>query len=107
MTLSTNAAALYDYLKKTGGAWMQNCFEAIASKPTYKSEPEAQRAYWQYEANMYGQPCERPVGSDHVIFTPTDNYSVKTGAAYQELRKLGLAGERNNGYNEYWIYPKK
>lgn len=107
-TLSENAQKLNAHLQKNGGAWMQNLIKAIWPEPKYISnDAEAQTAYWQWDVNMYGCITERPVCGNSVLFTPTDNYSSKISAAYQELRKAGLAGERNNGYNEYWIYPTK
>lgn len=64
------------------------------------------QAIGSWDVNFYGNANQRPVGGQSVMFTPTDNYSKKIHAAYQELRQAGLAGERNNGYNEYWIYAK-
>lgn len=106
-TLSADAIKLAEFLKK-GSTWMQNCISAFVEKPTYSRDPEAQAAYWQYEANMYGvEQRERPVGETRITFQPTENYMDRVSKAYQELRKAGLAGESNNGFNEYMIFLKK
>jgi hypothetical protein len=109
MNLSTNAQQLQKILNQTGGGWMGNIMDILFTKPVYASNPEAQKSYWQWEANAYGNGCSRPVNGESVEFTKNIevDYSPQLSAAYQELRKAGLANERNNGYNEYWIYPTK
>lgn len=106
--LSDNAQKIYNALKGTSGAWIGNLVKVLYPEPKYISaDAEAQTAYWQWDVNLYGNQHERPVAGVSVMFTPTGNYNAEVSAAYQELRKAGLAGERNNGYNEYWIYPTK
>lgn len=114
-TLTTNAQTLYTFLKATGGAWEGACLEAIFPKANYPTDKTASdyadklTAYFQYNANRYGGtekgygPCEG------VVFTCIldKDYSSQTSAAYQELRKAGLAGERNSGFNDYYFFPKK
>ena len=97
--LSVNAQKLYSFLKETGGAWEYKCIEAIYPKPDYLSNPAA---HWQWEANCDGQTYTRPVKGIH-----QENYSKEISQAYQELRKAGLADERNSGYNDYFFYPIK
>jgi hypothetical protein len=106
MELSNNAQKLLTFLKKSGAAWHQNCIKALFPEPKYESNPEAQTAYWQWEVNLYGNELIRPVGQENIKFIPVDNYSQKTSEAYQELKKAGLADEKNNGYNEYMLYAK-
>ena len=112
-TLSPIAQQLYSHLQTTGGAWLYKCVNSLFPPPIYPAKDDnenrakKQAAYWQWEANLDGYPVERPVGEILVKFTATDNYSKKVSAAYQELRKAGLADESNNGFNEYYIYPTK
>lgn len=102
-----------------GGAWESHVMERMFNKPVYSREPEAQRAFWQWEANSYGHSNERPVGAASVMFNPEpefappacgygprNDYAAQVSRAYQELRKAGLAGERNSGYNDYYFYLK-
>lgn len=104
--LSAAAQKLLAYLIQTDGAWKANCMDAIFNKPSYLTNNEAaQTAYWQWEANAYGYNVERPVCGKSVEFVSKHNYSWATSEAYQELRAAGLAGEKNNGYNEYWLFP--
>jgi hypothetical protein len=105
-TLSENAQKLNAHLQKNGGTWIDSLIKVIWPCPTYISNnAEAQKAYWQWEVNLYGNANSRPVCGESVMFEPTDNYSSKVSAAYQELRKAGLADEKNNGFNEYFIFP--
>lgn len=117
--LSENSRKLYDILLQTGGGWEQSLMEIMFPKPVYAKNPEARRAVWQYEANAFGHPTpERVVvmpeeSSDgkgvFEVFQPQVpvSYFNQVSQAYQELRKAGLAGERNSGYNDYWLYPIK
>lgn len=111
--LTPTALQLYEFLKETGGAWENKCMRAIWPATEYpdKEHPDRenlQRAYWQYDVNMYGyKNISRPVGDSVEIFNATDDYSRKLSAAYQELRRAGLAGERNSGYNDYYFFPLK
>jgi hypothetical protein len=107
--LSKNAQLILNHLQVNGGTWMYNLIEVLYPKPKYESNPEAQRTYWQWETNAYGREQNRPVGMESVLFVPENgcDYSSEVSKAYQELRKSGLAGEKNNGYNEYWIYSKR
>jgi hypothetical protein len=108
VALSENAQKIFDSLKSNGGNWMHNLIKVLYPEPKYISnDAEAQKAYWQWDVNNYGNANSRPVCGESVLFTPTANYGSEISAAYQELRKAGLANERNNGYNEYWIYPTK
>lgn len=105
-SLSDLATKLLTYLQQTGGAWEGNCMDHLFDKPQYASNPDAQRRYWQWEADAYGGEHNKPVGSESVLFKQNieRNYSRLTSDAYQELRKAGLANERNSGYNDYWFY---
>ena len=104
--LSENATKLLAFLQKNGGAWKDNCIDHVFNKPVYASNPDAQRNYWQWEADAYGGNQSRPVAGESVIFSPliSRTFSTLTSDAYQELKTAGLANERNNGYNEYWLY---
>lgn len=95
-------------LKKTNGGWIDNFADIIFEKPEYPIDREinAHRRYWQWCADMYNTSDTRPVGSmlTFETFVGSKNYSKQISSAYQELKKLGLADEKNNGYNEYFIY---
>lgn len=110
--MTATAAALLNFLRSTGGAWEQDCINHLFPSPTYprpetEDRENKQRAYWQHDVNMYGtQSQERPVGERSEVFRATADYSKEVSRAYQELRKAGLADERNNGFNEYSFYPK-
>jgi hypothetical protein len=106
--LSDNAHKLYIFLLKTGGAWKQNCIEALFGKVEYpiNGTKEDYLEYWQWSANLYG--CDenrRSVLGEIIDIKATADYSNETSKAYQELRKAGLANEKNNGSNEYFFYP--
>lgn len=106
-TLSTTATKLLAYLQATGGAWENNCMDHVFEKPEYASNPDAQRAYWQWQANAYGCVDNMPVGPDSISFGRTIDrkYSLQLSDAYQELKAAGLADERNSGFNDYFFYP--
>lgn len=107
MILSDNAQKLLTFLKDSGPKWEQDCIKALFPEPKYiKDNAEAQTAYWQWDCNLYGNNYTRPVLGKHILFTATQNYSSVICAAYQELKKAGLAGESNNGYNEYVFFAK-
>lgn len=105
--LSNNAQKLLAYLKATNGAWKGNCMDHLFDKPVYASNADVQRIYWQWEANAYGGESNMPVASESVLFKQNieRNYSRLTSDAYQELKAAKLADERNNGYNEYFLFP--
>jgi hypothetical protein len=114
--LSENAQRLYGILVQTGGGWEDNLMEMMFPKPAYASNPEARAAYWQYESNAYGHSTvERPLQLESEgryigqVFAPNVEvpYRSQLSHAYQELRKAGLAGERNNGFNCYYLFPKR
>lgn len=112
--LSETAQKLLAELIKTGGAWEQSLMDAVFLKPTYptdKNDREGRIKYWTWQANAYGNAITMSVGADHndtMIFPGCeykDSYAHQLSNAYQELKKAGLADERNNGFNEYWLYP--
>ena len=112
--LTDNAKKLLSYLEETGGAWEEECIEALYPAPLYPSKDidnnereNLQRIFWKHDANCNGYSQYRPVGNSSILFVPNDNYSAKISAAYQELRKAGLASEKNSGYNDYFFYPIK
>jgi hypothetical protein len=111
VTLSENASKLLSILNTTGGAWEGTLIELMFEKPQFpkSDDPQAREkriAHWQYCVNMYGNPHNYHVGNGEFMdFEPTANYGSILSAAYQELRKLGLAKESNSGYNDYFFYP--
>jgi len=115
-TLSAAAQTLYNGLKSNGATWAQNCVKFFHSEPKYigtldanyteEEKENSQRAYWQWNVNLNGVANTRPVLGKTVLFEPTANYSKEVHEAYQELSKSGMAGEQNNGYNEYRFYAK-
>lgn len=108
MQLSETSQKLLTALQATGGGWIDSFTKTIFNKPIYPldRDPEKLRDFWQWEADIYNTTDERPIGNNFETFVGVQNYSNQISKAYQELRKLGLAGEKNNGYNEHWIYPK-
>lgn len=107
--LSPTAQKLYAILLNTGGDWEHKLTEILFDKPQYVSGTP-NNEYWQWDANMYGH--ERTVkndGDNWNTFRPNidRSYADQTSDAYQQLRKAGLAGEKNNGYNDYVFYPLK
>jgi hypothetical protein len=117
MQLSSNAQKLYEFLLQTGGAWENKCIEALYPKPPYvgtldpnysdDQKKNIQEAYWQWEVNCNGMTIGRPVLGINVEFISNADYSKDISAAYQELRKSGLADEKNSGFNDYYFYPIK
>lgn len=105
--LSDNAQKLYSFLKTNGAAHETTCIDFFYPAPVYGSTREEKIQYWQHDVNYYGHANNRPVGNGETMdFVPTGNYAREISAAYQELRKAGLAGERNNGTNSYTFFAK-
>lgn len=106
--LSDNAKKLYSLLVQTGGAHEEHLIDMMFSKPIYVAG-EQNSEYWQYDANIYGN--ERTMTFNGITTTYTKNVDVdfakQVSMAYQELKKAGMAYERNNGYNCYTFFPKK
>ena len=104
IALSENAKTLFDLLVKTGGAWEDDLAKMLFKKPEYIGGG-VNADFWQWEVNMYGSDREM----NGVIYTQNVEvpYRSQVSAAYQELRRAGMAGERNSGYNDYWFYPIK
>jgi len=115
--LTPLAQKLYNFLIQTGGAHESKCEDYLFDKPKYPetNNREERIIYWQWEANLYGNTNERVVFQledgkyETMTFSPTveKSYSSITSEVYQELRKNGLADEKNNGYNSYTFYPTK
>jgi hypothetical protein len=119
--LSENAQRFYQALQSLGGgAWESSVMHAMFPQPGYAQNAEARRAHWQYEANAYGHPTvERPVlmpeenngvyvgeifNPEPQFAGPKNSYAGLVSQGYQELRRAGLARERNSGFNDYYFY---
>jgi len=110
--MTTNAEKLLSILKSNGATHEDKCCELLFDRPKFDKENSA--AYWQWEVDCSGYSREYFMGNDKFqTFTPTKGYEGYKGTyrnllseAYQELRKLGLAGEMNNGYNCYTFFAK-
>jgi hypothetical protein len=108
LNLSESAQKLYSYLLQTGGAHEEKCMAALFPKPEYPDAggtAEQYLAYWQWDANLYGNDQQRPVCGINTHIKASADYASVISKAYQELKKAGLADETNNGYNCYWFYP--
>ncbi len=103
--LSANAQKLYDFLKKFGHQWEGKCLDELY--PPVKFSLENIKAHYEDQAKRYG--------TDHSYFENgveikikgcghAESYARQLSTAYQELKKLGMAGERNNGYNDYVFF---
>lgn len=107
--LTPTAKKLYEILLSTGGAHENKLTELLFDMPKY-IDGQPNHEYWQWDANVYG--IERTVKNEGEKWnTYTQNikvtYDKQLSDAYQELRRAGLATEKNNGYNSYWFFPKK
>lgn len=113
MQFSETAKRLLDILKNSS-EWHQHCTDKLFPAPKYSKENRSE--YWQHEANIYGNPQNRVIllaeENNGVAvfgdFKPNISrpYSSQTSDAYLELKRAGLANERNNGYNEYVYFLK-
>lgn len=110
--LSENAQKLYAFLKENGAKAEDYCIYALFPKPDFNlKDKEKLRQYWKWDANLYGVGgvVSRSMGDGTFEdFTHpneyADTYGAQTSKAYQELRKAGLAGESNGGFNNYTFY---
>lgn len=113
--LSPDAQSLHRVLVETGGNWEGKLAELMFSKPEFPANPENSPKevleFRQWEVNHSGRPQEFQIGNDFKMvypnIDPKDNYISRLSRAYSELKKAGLASERNNGTNYYWFYPIK
>lgn len=107
--LSELAQKLLSALNEKNGGWIGNFADTLFDKPEYPIDRDETKArhYWQWCADFYNTTDTRPVGGKFETFVGTKNYSSQVSSAYQELRRAGLADEKNNGYNEYFIYPTR
>lgn len=99
--LTENANKLYNAIKEKGSIWESNTIEIIYPKPIYSKETAAD--FWQWEANAFRYPINRPVNGENTWFkmnvkTP---YMDVVNNATKELKAHNLISSRNNGYNEY------
>lgn len=115
--LSPLALRVYHTLLTEGEMWESDLRKRLFPEPKYVSDEqikngeatiEEQRAYWQYDVNINTSERTVKVGGqgEWEKFIPTEEmgYDRQTSRAYLELYRLGLAGERNNGYNCYRYY---
>lgn len=110
MILSENAAKLLSALRQRP-LHEQDAIKVLFPEPKYigtldpdfdtETKESVQKAYWQWDVNLYGQNHSRPVNGTHFYFIATANYSDVTYAAYKELKEAGYAYSSNNGYNTY------
>lgn len=108
MTLSPNAEKLYSFLKNNGCQWEDKCAEHLF--PPVPFDINNKRPYYEYQNRFYGNETTFIENGIETILPSCygdDNYSRQTSIAYQELKKAGLANEKNNGTNTYAFYTTK
>ncbi len=114
--VSETSGKLLEFLKQSGGAWIDKCMDIVFEKPKYPTDNDREKriVFWQWESNSYGNTVERPIFDlgngefERMVFTPNVevDYRTQISNAYQQLKKNGLAFEKNNGFNEYFLYTK-
>jgi hypothetical protein len=106
MEISENAKKLYAYLIKNGCKWENECIEYLHPKPIYSRDNADE--YFNYLSKLYGTDQTNHFTGEIIKGLGYENsYEHEISLLYQELRKNGLAGEKNNGYNCYAFYAIK